>query len=305
MREARKPGAYLSAYRFCAKAAWFSPPPKTYSFLETYPIKGKIQVGLKETNQPVIPETKEKTDNLFSTHEIEEVSLSGKRGKDLVYDVERDRDKAIDEGKSYEDNAHYYLVRKNNGYLFKSALEDVPDNTIASAGSWWWGNYGFFLHYATPDGKGKDLRKDHRYPDFRGSVVSFINLEEIQKIVIREWDRTTIAQGNELYINITGYLYPYEGTVYSPFRKLPDYRVASFDGYSIVKDFYSGIPEREDYIPGKSEHSRTLYWNPNLQTDKEGKVQVSFYNNAFCREISVRAEGISKEGSPVNNQNIH
>ncbi|MDR2086597.1 MAG: hypothetical protein LBP72_05420 [Dysgonamonadaceae bacterium] len=80
------------------------------------------------------------------------------------------------------------------------------------------------------------------------------------------------------------------------YRRKPDYRVTIFEGYSEVKDFYSGRPEREDYLPARFEHSRTLYWNPNVKTDANGRVQIRFYNSAFCEKIDISAEGITKEG---------
>ena len=86
----------------------------------------------------------------------------------------------------------------------------------------------------------------------------------------------------------------------------PYYRVTSFEGYSIVKDFYSDRPEREDYLPVKNEYSRTLYWNPNIKLDEKGKADIYFHNNAFCQKIQISAEGMTEKGIPIVNGNkIH
>lgn len=65
------------------------------------------------------------------------------------------------------------------------------------------------------------------------------------------------------------------------------------EGYSIPAEFYhpdySVMPENEDY-------RRTLYWNPDLHTDADGKVRIEFYNNMTCRKMSVDAQGITPSG---------
>ena len=69
-----------------------------------------------------------------------------------------------------------------------------------------------------------------------------------------------------------------------------------FDGYSKAETFdmpdYSLLPPMED-------HRRTLYWNPNVETDKNGRAQIEFYNNSTCRQIVVSAETITKDGKAV------
>ena len=65
------------------------------------------------------------------------------------------------------------------------------------------------------------------------------------------------------------------------------------NGYAVPAEFYhpdySVMPEKDDY-------RRTLYWNPDLATDANGKAKIEFYNNATCRKMAVDAQGISAEG---------
>jgi hypothetical protein len=42
---------------------------------------------------------------------------------------------------------------------------------------------------------------------------------------------------------------------------------------------------------------RTLYWNPNLMLDKDGKATVILYNNARTTQISVDAAGQAADGT--------
>lgn len=65
------------------------------------------------------------------------------------------------------------------------------------------------------------------------------------------------------------------------------------DGYSIPVEFYS-----PDYslLPKDEDYRRTLYWNPNVKTDSDGKVTIEFYNNSSCKNIDISAETLTKGG---------
>ena len=69
-----------------------------------------------------------------------------------------------------------------------------------------------------------------------------------------------------------------------------------YDAYSVSNEFYSPIHQ-----PGtplmESDYRRTLYWNPDVNLDKQGKAKLEFYNNGTCRALSVNAEGITSNGT--------
>lgn len=73
----------------------------------------------------------------------------------------------------------------------------------------------------------------------------------------------------------------------------PGTRRTVIDGYAVPAEFYhpdySVMPEENDY-------RRTLYWNPDLATDADGKAKIEFYNNATCRKMAVDAQGITADG---------
>ena len=74
-------------------------------------------------------------------------------------------------------------------------------------------------------------------------------------------------------------------------------RITTVDGYSRPYMFYS--PEYPDGpIFGDVDYRRTLYWNPNVITDEDGKAQVEFYNNSITKRFSVEAAGITSAGVP-------
>ncbi len=70
-------------------------------------------------------------------------------------------------------------------------------------------------------------------------------------------------------------------------------RKTNFSAYDTPETF-----KAPDYsiLPKETDHRRTLYWNPNVKTDKNGNAKVEFYNNSSCKQVVISAEGITAEG---------
>ena len=79
-------------------------------------------------------------------------------------------------------------------------------------------------------------------------------------------------------------------------RKMKGIRYTSFQGYDPVEVF-----QTEDYnvMPPMDDFRRTLYWNPNLWTDENGKAHIEFWNNSTCTDMIISAEGITDDGKFV------
>lgn len=117
-----------------------------------------------------------------------------------------------------------------------------------------------------------------------------------------------LAKDNNLVRNLTGsarieskepyviYCYTRQNQVKS---KIKGIRYTSFQGYDPVEVF-----ETEDYseIPPMNDFRRTLYWNPNIWTDKDGKAHVEFWNNSTCTDMIISAEGVTDNGKFVIGQ---
>lgn len=93
------------------------------------------------------------------------------------------------------------------------------------------------------------------------------------------------------------YVHLYEDGLHDGYKK--GIRHTFFYGYSHVREFYQVNHRRS--ILGDADFRRTLYWNPNVRTDKDGKVHIHFYNNATCRKMSIRAEGMKDQMMFINN----
>lgn len=76
-------------------------------------------------------------------------------------------------------------------------------------------------------------------------------------------------------------------------------RITTMHGYSILKDFYS--PEYPTGpIMGDVDYRRTLYWNPNVITDKNGNATVEFYNNSSSSSFIINGSGMTATGLPYS-----
>lgn len=108
----------------------------------------------------------------------------------------------------------------------------------------------------------------------------------------RHLDRREDATGQRTY-GISGYVNL--TTVKSEQAHRIVGREYTIDGFTRPAEFYNpdyshaAMPEVKDY-------RRTLYWNPNVTTDKSGYANISFYNNSVCTELDVSAEGITRNG---------
>ena len=71
-------------------------------------------------------------------------------------------------------------------------------------------------------------------------------------------------------------------------------------GYSGVDAFYS--PDYRVEMPGNpKDYRRTLYWNPEMMTDKDGKAQVVLFGNARPnQQIKIDVQGIAVNGQMLD-----
>ena len=65
------------------------------------------------------------------------------------------------------------------------------------------------------------------------------------------------------------------------------------EGYSKVKEFY--LPDYR-ILPREGDYRRTLYWNPELMPDKEGRATIQFYNNSRCRRPRISVNVLEADG---------
>ena len=107
----------------------------------------------------------------------------------------------------------------------------------------------------------------HQVGGITSAVVGYVNFQKYPE------DQERFIEGR--YIRLHGFNRPAE--FYSP--------------------DYSRIP-----LPEKPDHRHTLYWNPTIKTDSEGRAHIEFYNSSSCTDIDVKVEGITKDGKFIINE---
>ena len=74
------------------------------------------------------------------------------------------------------------------------------------------------------------------------------------------------------------------------------------DGFAAPAEFYSPNYSRYKLPEGKKDYRRTLYWNPNLKLDSEGRARVTLFNNSRTTQIEVDAAGQAADGTLLWNK---
>lgn len=125
------------------------------------------------------------------------------------------------------------------------------------------------------------------------SLVVVENAQEIHDINLNlnGSEITTVPNPREATI----FLYSKLGAVQQPYY-VKGTRWLTLHGYSKCDDFYS--PDyRKSEMPTAADHRRTLYWNPSLVTDEQGKANVIFYSNSrAAQRLHINAQGIAVNG---------
>ena len=117
-------------------------------------------------------------------------------------------------------------------------------------------------------------------------------LDEVKSIFIMDGFSDRNMDTND--VNIYLYTHP---TVSTESNK--GLRRTYFQGYNVPSTF-----EMEDYtdLPPMEDFRRTIFWEPNVKTDKDGKAKIEFFNNSSCTQMYISAEGMTKEGRFIVNE---
>ena len=92
-------------------------------------------------------------------------------------------------------------------------------------------------------------------------------------------------------------------------RQLPDdgqrvtYRDRRYvlQGFAEPEEFYSPDYSQRPLPEGQTDYRRTLYWNPDLKLDGEGKARISFFTGSRPATLAVDANGQASDGTLLTN----
>ncbi len=132
--------------------------------------------------------------------------------------------------------------------------------------------------------------KPYHMPD---TIKVYTNLCTREQLEVKDLDPET--DHRDLLRCVFSYLKRSESPRRAPYMLKDGVRHTYFEGYSRVANFYN--PDySECALPDTADYRRTLYWNPDVWTDHQGRASVSFYNNRKTKHLHIRAEGFTRYG---------
>ena len=219
---------------------------------------------------------------------------AGKRAATLFYNVEDALEKLLDTGK--HEMSLWDWLQTVNRHLVTEIPDIIPPNISENA----IGDineakvFDPILHY-----KGRPVRilLDNERPigstDFMMSDIRSLAIcEDMDTYQRFSNSESSIVNNGVPYV--TFLLYSTIQRTASKQRK--GQRSTVLHGYSKYEDFYSPNYRTLD-TPTPEDVRRTLYWNPNITTDENGKANVVLFSNSRPNErIRVTAQGIAVTG---------
>ena len=126
------------------------------------------------------------------------------------------------------------------------------------------------------------------------STLAQVSPRDVESVeVFKDPARTAIfgSQGGNGVIAV--YTKSGASTVYS---SVGGTLVTKYSGYAIPRVFYS--PKYEENSPANllTDKRATLYWNPLIQTDQNGKASLTYYNSETASRHLLILEGIDRQG---------
>jgi hypothetical protein len=258
-------------------------------------------------------------------HLIPQITVRAKRTREqdifhnrstsvAYYDVASEYDDIYDNGEFVGNGEiHQFLLRLNRDFL----LSDTGYSSARASDI-----------YYTIDGSAQSsaqfvLNIQGEVMLYKGRLALFVINNEIvdlsNEIDMYRYQRLNILAIKDIYINenidvIAQYIIPpplvskdkmaqaYSCVVF--IETYPDDQIPAegangvrktwLEGYSPVKEFYS--PNYSTVPQGLIDYRRTLYWNPMVTTDKNGKAKIQFYNNSSAINFNISAETVTPIG---------
>ncbi|MDP4272070.1 MAG: hypothetical protein Q8909_18395 [Bacteroidota bacterium] len=249
-------------------------------------------------------------------HLLKEVTVKGKKSStpaiklNIEYKVEKEMDKIRDIGDWEPAGINELLGKLNNYFVYGGSDEPrykgnktvlfIRDNssTISSELSGILSD-GLSSESST-NATGVTVQSNDSHNDDIFSHKNILpEIEEIESLVIVE-ELDDILRICPQIINSTKYNHGKIILVLIHCKKAYHHeplgtRETKFSGYSYTKEFFQPNYEKA-LLPDEKDYRRTLYWNPDVKTDANGKATISFFNNGSCKAMNVSAETVTERG---------
>ena len=192
----------------------------------------------------------------------------GRRYATLYYNADKERDDALDRGESVP-YLYSFLKAKNSLFYYNEKNWTEPPRYD-----------GYAINWIMDNGERPNMQVP---PDQ-------LWLDDIRSIYIAPSD-PRVMDGS---VNIYLYMHTYFTTASNK-----GIRRTYFQGFNQPSTF-----KMEDYsvIPPMADFRRTIYWQPDITTDEQGKAKVEFFNNSTCEEMYISVEGMTPDGKVLVNE---
>ena len=205
----------------------------------------------------------------------------GRAGATIYYDIDKELNDFLDKGEA--EPTIFELLAKRNSFFNNPECKNLP---IVSFGNWP-GHMSYdhqAIHWIVDNGdkgcSGATTSDGTCHGDWQFPIWP----SEIKSLYIKP--------GSPAYI----YLYRHQ--VFST-ESDKGLRRTYFQGFNQASTFRT-----EDYsvIPPMADFRRTIWWQPDITTDAEGKAKVEFFNNSTCEEMYISVEGMTQDGKVLVNE---
>ncbi|MBO4215627.1 MAG: carboxypeptidase-like regulatory domain-containing protein [Bacteroidaceae bacterium] len=198
----------------------------------------------------------------------------GRQYATLYYDIDKELNDILDRGEPMPFLTEF-LARKNSlfGYYY-----DEEDGEYRGDG----------CRY---DGRGIEwIFDNYDRPNLNVKPPWQYYLYEVKSMYIVPDDPRVPDNRVRIYV----YLHTYFST-----ESNKGLRRTYFQGFNQASTF-----KTEDYsvIPPMADFRRTIWWQPDIKTDEQGKAKVEFFNNSTCEEMYISVEGMTEDGKVLVNE---
>ena len=255
-----------------------------------------------------LPEVNVKVKRLWRTpKEFWERESVGARYASVKYDMLQATEEIADKGEAAPTIVEWL---RNKNHLFDGTYDNVtgeekktnPSDGLHSDGPTY-GNKGImwivdnrfvcgtgvpFTKMSDPTNPGENATEDYHVPfDIRGIRTVYISTAN------DDWYRFLHANDLKGRGIVTIFIY-----TKPEIKQQKGYRRSVYYGYSVPEDYATMVRLKGDDLAG-ADYRRTLYWNPDVSLDADGKAEITFKNNSTSRHMTISAMGFTTDGRPL------
>ena len=245
----------------------FSPHPKEYQFQKK---------DILSAPQP--PQVATDTFSFTGANLLGNVQIRRSRRRFepfILHNVKEEREKALDT------DDRYFMSYRVESYVYDRYA--VTEKPLWSFMAWSPKQFEYQDYASMNDFGSRDDMKaiHHTSIDYVDYIMVYTNNMSHR--------RTSWSGGQDIAMDKEGPRTHICSWIFRKPKPVKGLRTTHIEGYSEVIDFYHPQYNRE-IIPGEVDYRRTLYWNPCVELDEEGKAKVMFYNNGTCKYPTVNLE---------------